>query len=246
MGDGRAFKWQLGEFFNGFKNQFHRGILQMNRCLTCHGTQCRCSSVPPRSRAVDVVKCSSVPPRSRAVDVVKLSEAFLEKCGKGAKTDVNALHDLLDRGADADYVDSEGWTALFYGAAGGHLDVVKALFLLFDRCGTLGSALQRTDTYGGTALWNTCFNGERMAATLLLSRGAPIDVNGETADGVSCSPAMAARLNNSPGLADTLDAEARLRLADSTRQAALLEGAMDEAEFRRTLKEESSAIVAAK
>ena len=203
-----------------------------HRCRTCHGTPCRCSSVPLRSRAVDV----------------KLSEAFLDKCGKGAKPDANALHALLDRGADPDYVDSEGWTALFYAASGGHLDVVKALFLLFDASGPqrTAAALQRTDTYGGTALWNTCFNGERMAATLLLSRGAPTDVNGETADGVSCSPAMAARLNNSPGLADTLDAEARLRLADSTRQAALLEGAMDEAEFRRTLKEESSAIVATK
>jgi hypothetical protein len=62
MRDGRAFQpsqmCASNRNFLMVKTNFIAEYYQMNRCLTCHGTQCRCSSVPPRSRAVDVVNLS--------------------------------------------------------------------------------------------------------------------------------------------------------------------------------------------
>ena len=200
-----------------------------------------------------------------------LDEDLRVACGKPRRGKVvpnaGALAGLVSRGASLRARDADGWTALFYAASGDGL-VEELRFLLAhatqppppdgqvngggsegnDGCiaaggGGDGVDLDAVDDDGCTALWNACYNNQRQAAVLLMSRGASLDLKGTEAGGLSkvpIGPAMAARRNNNPGLADLVDAEARLRAADETRTGRLRQGDVDEADFIISLKAEEA------
>ena len=77
----------------------------------------------------------------------------------------------------------------------------------------------------------------------LLRVGADISILGQTKANPNTSPAAIARISNmgSPGLADLVDAEARLRQKDPERMAKLRSGAIGREEFSKTLKAENAA-----
>jgi hypothetical protein len=90
---------------------------------------------------------------------------------------------------------------------------------------------------GCTPLWAACYNGERVTALDLLGAGATVPgPPGQTKAGVAMIAAQAARAQRHPGLADIVDAEQALRIADTTRAARLRSGEIDEGEFKTTLR----------
>jgi hypothetical protein len=99
------------------------------------------------------------------------------------------------------------------------------------------------DEDGCSVLWNAAYNNQRQTATILLSRGADLELLGKesgtcSASGGGIKASMAARRNNNPGLADMLDAEQRLRVKDRMRKEKLLSGELPEEEFLHSLKAE--------
>ena len=131
---------------------------------------------------------------------------FLVACGKYHKGssdgDLKRACILFDRGIDVDYVDSDGWSALFYASGEGHLKLVQ--WLVEDWDATVD--LQAPDDC--TPLWTASFNGHRDVVSLLLRLGADVAIVGKPVDEPVQSPALAARRNRHPGIGDLIDFEA--------------------------------------
>ncbi len=75
------------------------------------------------------------------------------------------LEQILDQGANLDYQDSEGKTALMIAAGKGYRTAAR---ILIER----GASLDITDNKGCTALWHAAFNGNINTSKLLLEKGA--------------------------------------------------------------------------
>jgi hypothetical protein len=87
-------------------------------------------------------------------------------CRKGH---VEVIKLLLDRGAEVDRVDSNGFTALGWACRKGHVEVIK---LLLDR----GAKVDRAGSDGSTALRRACHGGHVEVVKLLLEHGASPDL----------------------------------------------------------------------
>ncbi|XP_063406238.1 kinase D-interacting substrate of 220 kDa-like [Mytilus trossulus] len=107
-------------------------------------------------------------------------DGFRKNCTKltraARKGDIDALELSLQNGADIDYQDVDGQTALMWAANGGHLEICR---LLIDR----GCKINITETeYSGeTALIWAVVRGHLDICRLLIDRGCKIDTT--TRDG---------------------------------------------------------------
>jgi hypothetical protein len=168
----------------------------------------------------------------------EVEEELRVACGKlkkGMKSNAKNARDLIAAGVNPETQDEDGWTALFYAASDG---LVEQTRLLVNECNV---NVDTVDEDGCSALWNAAYNNQRQTATILLSRGADLELLGKesgSASGGGIKASMAARRNNNPGLADMLDAEQRLRVKDCTRKEKLLSGELPEEEFLHSLKAE--------
>jgi ankyrin repeat protein len=87
-----------------------------------------------------------------------------------------------------------------------------------------------------TPLWTAAFNGRRDAVMLLLLFGADESIKGAPEGEPITSPALAARRNRQPGLADAIDLESSLRAADPGRRLRQLAKRMDRDEFKESIR----------
>jgi len=88
------------------------------------------------------------------------------------KNNMEAVKDLLRRGADVDDRNEAGGTPLLYAAANGYEELL--LFLI-----SKGAALDLTNKGGNTALMCAAALGEEKMARLLIAKGAKLDVRNE-------------------------------------------------------------------
>ena len=159
---------------------------------------------------------------------------FLMACGKyekGSKgADLSRTVQLFEQGVDVDFADEDGWTALFHACGEGQIKVVK---YLTDTC-KVGLDVQSDD--GTTALWTAAFNGQTECVHHLLLCGADERIKGQPEGEPSQSPALAARRNRKPGLADLLDAEGAMRVAHPERRERCIRREMDIDEYRSSMR----------
>jgi ankyrin repeat protein len=108
-----------------------------------------------------------------AIGTIKIDLYLIESAQKGDIAGVNAL---LNKGADVNAKDKDGWTALMEASNNGHTEIVKALI---DK----GANINAKDKNGRTALmWASLF-GNTEIVKMLLNKGA--DVNAKDKDGSS-------------------------------------------------------------
>ena len=93
----------------------------------------------------------------------------MDLCDLARRGNTAGLRALLDRGADVDARNDDGWTALMYAAYKGH---TACLTLLLNNRADVN--LQRNG--GWTALMSTAWNGHDACMKMLLDRGADVNV----------------------------------------------------------------------
>lgn len=179
------------------------------------------------------------PPARAATEADARDERFRLACGAyvrgktkaGARLtfDVAEAERLRADGARIDACDGDGWTALHWAAAEGHVPVVRYLV-------GAGADLDVRDDDGCTPLWAAAFNGEYQAALQLLARGPDLVPRGRGGGGAAMTASNAARSQRNPTIADVIDAEAELRRGDEGRQDRLRSGAVDYDAFRESLR----------
>ena len=112
------------------------------------------------------------------VGIMVILSLALSGCGEPDRPTVSIQHaaktgdiDQLKRhvywGTDVNARDNEGYTALFYAAENGHVDVVKLLIE--------GADVNAKNQYGNTPLYVVAVGGHIAVAELLIAKGA--DVN---------------------------------------------------------------------
>ena len=99
------------------------------------------------------------------------SEALMRACLIGHTA---AVKGLLDRGADMNPSDSNGWTPLMEAAFGGHSDTIRALL-------ERGADVNAKDRTGWTPLMEAASKGHLEAVIVLLAYGA--DANAKNVKG---------------------------------------------------------------
>ena len=99
------------------------------------------------------------------------SEALMRACLIGHTAAVKAL---LDRGADVNPSDSNGWTPLMEAAFGGHADTIRVLL-------EEGADVNTKDQTGWTPLMEAASKGHLEAVIVLLAYGA--DANAKNVKG---------------------------------------------------------------
>ncbi len=90
---------------------------------------------------------------------------------------VDIVRQLLDKGADVNAKDKDGYTALMEASGGGHVDVVNLLL-------AKGADINAKDKKRWTALMEASFGGHGDVVELLLAKGADVNAkleNGRTA-----------------------------------------------------------------
>ena len=147
--------------------------------------------------------------KTRAGKKLTLDDALLEvtrmKAGQGLESSANivgAILNLLEKGADINVKDWQGYTALHYASKGGDTDTVNVIVSRFadinaeDECGWTalhvaaqlghtsiveillneGAEIDRKTMYDGeSALKLATFNGQTSTVECLLKAGAPVD-----------------------------------------------------------------------
>jgi len=179
-----------------------------------------------------------------------MASKFFAACGARvpgieAKPNLSTAQALVSMGVSPDIVDESGWTALHHAAGEGLAKIVK--WLCFEVKST-GADTNRSpdwidavDGTGCTPLWCACHNGQRDTALPLMAAGADCDIKGTAGEGKSeMTPALVARSSNtgSPGLADAVDAEVRLRTKDPSRMEQLRARTIVQEDFKLSLKAE--------
>ena len=152
------------------------------------------------------------------------------KAGARLRFDVQAAEKLLKAGANINGGDGDGWTALHWAAAEGHLPMARWLVQQPD------VDLDSVDLDGCTPLWAAAFNGEYHCALWILSKGPDLTLRGKASTTALCTPCNAARSQRNPTIADALDAEIELRRQDPKRVASLKSGNIDYDDFREDLR----------
>lgn len=159
---------------------------------------------------------------------------FIFACGafyKGtAKADIKKAKELFEAGVDVDFVDDDGWSALFHACGEGHLHVVE---WLTEDC---GANVELKDPDGCTPLWVASFNNRRNVVQHLLLIGADDTIKAQPEGEPSQTPSFAARRNKHPGLADFIDEETSLRKLDASRRNRQLSRNMNIEEFRESMR----------
>jgi len=82
--------------------------------------------------------------------------------------DLDQVKSLLEKGADIEAKDNDGWTPLHWAAANGHTAVAKFLF-------EKGADVQAKDNDGLTPLHWAAAHGKTAVANLLIEKGADLD-----------------------------------------------------------------------
>ena len=164
----------------------------------------------------------------------KRNIAFHAAAGKYANgasnPNLSQMETLFSQGVDVDFVDGDGWSALFHACGEGHLTI--ATFLVEEA----GANIDLRESDGCTCLWMACYNGRRDIAQYLLRVGADERVTGKPDGEPVQTPALAARRQSHPGLADLVDAETQMRRADPTRQPREKAREINADEFRETMR----------
>ena len=158
--------------------------------------------------------------------------------GKSKVNQVKARQLLEEHpgGLDVNGCDADGWTALHHAAGEGHNKVVM---WLASPTGGVQASLDVAAADGCTPLWVACHNGHRAVVEILLRLGADADLRGRPEGEPETTPALAARRNRNPGIADVVDAENRLRAASGgTRLKAERAGKLELVDFKETLRDE--------
>ena len=162
-----------------------------------------------------------------------------QKAGAKLYADIREAEKLLAaetaRGGDQalrllNSADGDGWTALHWAAAEGHLPAVRWLVQRPD------INLDAVDADGCTPLWAAAYNGEYHCALWILSKGPNLQLRGKASTTASCTPCNAARSQRNPTIADAIDAELELRRQDPKRVASLKSGNIDYEDFREDLR----------
>ena len=162
-----------------------------------------------------------------------------QKAGAKLYADIQAAEKLLEKGQDGrggdrekllNSADGDGWTALHWAAAEGHLPMVRWLVQ------RPGLNLDAVDADGCTPLWAAAYNGEYHCALWILSKGPNLELRGKASNTASCTPCNAARSQRNPTIADAIDAELELRRQDPKRVASLKSGNIDYEDFREDLR----------
>ena len=122
----------------------------------------------------------------------------------------------LEKGADINAKDSEGWTPLHNAARSGNVEIIKALL---DR----GAAVNAKNTNGLTALMFAAGKGQTEAAKLLLEKGA--DINAKDTDGLTALMG-AALLGQTNAIEFLLEKGADVNAKDNNGETALMFAAM--------------------
>lgn len=165
------------------------------------------------------------------------NKEFLIACGafhKGkARSNIAKAQTLFSEGVDLNFVDEDGWNALHHACGEGHTNIVEWLLELEEATEEVIN-LKAADNC--TPLWIAAFNGRRDAVMALLMYGADETIKGAPAEEPTSSPALAARRNRQPGLADLLDLEADLRKADPLRKSLQVAKRMDRGEFKESIR----------
>lgn len=92
-------------------------------------------------------------------EALRRNKAFIAACGAFANgradVDLPAAERLYLLGADVNYSDADGWSALFHACGEGHLKVVE---WLIEEC---DASIDMQAPDGCTPMWIACFNGRR-------------------------------------------------------------------------------------
>lgn len=165
----------------------------------------------------------------------EMDTAFRCACGQiikgGPKPSLARARELLAEGAvNVDSQDSDGWTALHH--ATGQPSTTFIEFLIDEA----GATVDIPDCTGCTPLWVACFNNQRDIVKVLLRAGADTTIAGRPEGEPTQTPALAARRQRHPGLADLIDAEATLRAADPTRHPRQVAREMTLEEYRESVR----------
>ena len=126
--------------------------------------------------------------------------------------------------------DEDGWTALHHACGEGALSVVEWL------TESTPADINKLDTTNCTPLWVAAFNNRRDCVKHLLRLGANEAIKGAPEGEPISSPALAARRNRHPGLADLIEAETSLRNSDPCRLLRQMSGEMTVEEFRDSMR----------
>ena len=102
----------------------------------------------------------------------KKAQMLIEEIQKEGAANLDFVNDLIQLGADLDWQDEEGSTALHICAGNNHLKIARMLI-------DAGADVNIQDEYGWTALhWCARFNSLRLAR-MLIEAGADVDIQTE-------------------------------------------------------------------
>ena len=169
-------------------------------------------------------------------EIASKSKEFIEACGKfvkgGRGQNIDKARRLYKTGlVNVNAVDEDGWSALFHAAGEGHIKIVK---FLLEECHGVTVDLLAPDKC--TPLWIACYNNRRDVVEQLLLAGADETVKAQPEGEPVQTPALAARRNRHPGLADLIDTEHELRQQDQGRRALQTNREMTLETFRASMR----------
>lgn len=117
----------------------------------------------------DIYELMITPPNKKAEMIVK-------EIDKRTKANLNLVSDLITLGANLDWQDNRGWSALFFCAAWAHFDIARMLI-------NAGANVNLQDENGLTLLHWSVYANDQNIARILIEAGADVSIrscNGNT------------------------------------------------------------------